>query len=305
MHAAITSTTPYSATLSSSIATTTQIDPNGQPQTIGPDQLEIENEQVSVPSDRELRFLLFAGIPPISFLTACDPGSLEPLRITLYRGAMTIIIVLGIPAAILSFLNDYAVLTAIFSIGVALCTAVLFWAKEYRDEDRTWAPWLFEKDRSIILLVVWCSIQLMICRIPALLIMSQLRSLLDDLTPEFHISGSVENIVFFVVDILLFLASYGTVVLLSDRRRSRLKDLHFASRLILEEIIIFMPRLTLLAMFCGCARVMDARLDLSRQRIWSDFKLAIQHAAGFSFGLLFLIGLRKIWHRWGGESPSQ
>lgn len=114
----------------------------------------------------------------------------------------------------------------------------------------------------------------MISRFPSFLIMSQLRPLFDGITRKF-IFLMAETMIFIVVDVIISLISSGPVLLRFDRRCRWLKSLHWAPRLILEEIIIVVPRSTLLAIFYGCATKMDARLDLSRQQIWSAFTLAM------------------------------
>lgn len=111
--------------------------------------------------------------------------------------------------------------------------------------------------------------------------MSQIRSLLDDLAPSFHLAGNVENSIFILVDLILFISSYATVLLLSRGHRDWLQSLHFAPRFLIEELLIFIPRVALLLLFSGCARAADISLDLSVHRLLNDLKLAIK--VGFSF----------------------
>lgn len=249
--------------------------------------LPLEPEDVRRPGATfvELCFLLFVGIPPVSFLKAGDLRSLLPLELTLYRIANIISLAFGIPAVLLSLLNNMTQLAGAFGICSTLCSIILFLLKEYRDTHKDWAPWLFETDHSIALVVVGCYIQMTICRVPSLLTMSQIRSRIGDL------GWATQALVFTVtVDIVLCIFSGAIVLYAFKKGRLRWTFLHF----LVEVAMIFLPRALYITVVIAVALRVDGSLDLLMQRLWSDLRLAFENAAGFALGIIVVVTLLHV-----------
>lgn len=232
-----------------------------------PGQIEVESKRFLNARLAGDAFLLFYGFPPVSLGRALKSERRKSLGITPYRIIMTAVAGLGIPTAVLSFRGGSALASFIISAAVVLCGIMLFWAKEYRDEDKKWAPWFFEKDLSGILLLVWAVPQIVINLIVMLLTARRVQHLLDDTMSEnFRVTVTV-ILVFF-----LHVGAAGLVALTikSDRSHLWLEKMHFMPRMLLEEVMLVAPKLICSLIVIGWARLWGFSIDNIKYHVRRD-----------------------------------
>lgn len=185
--------------------------------------------------------LVLAGVPPNVVANVPEQKLPGRFRLTIYRLLMVITIALSIPATAVSLVGKNTA-SAIISIvaGTVMVTA-LFVAKEHHDDFKDWAPWLFENDyKTEVTMIVCIAIQLVLCRLPAVFCLSRIPP------PPPGISSSfVHPAVFFFFVGLEGWAVLLLLLLLPPIARWVLPK-SFMFRLIVEEALIFIPRLLVL-----------------------------------------------------------